>query len=209
MTAASAPVRGRESIWTRIPDLSSPPMIIAALAVITAIVGFSLVVTAASSQPVVAEGTEARAGALSAWIERSERLEHDHADDGSDELGAAAPEAASNEVANGFAMPSAMMNGTPDEGFVRLQIEASFLNRGTGVAIVEPGDFSLEGSDGTTWTALTGGTLNRSDVAAQHLLNTVIAFDVAEEALEPTMYLVWSHAGEETRFAITSEEGHH
>lgn len=208
MTAASAPLR-RESIWTRMPDLSSPPMIIAALAVITAVVGLSLVITAAGSDPVIAQGTEARAGALSAWIERSETLAHDHADDGSSELGAAAPEGVTNEIGSGFAMPAAMMNGTPDEGFVRVQIEASFLNRGNGIAVIEPGDFRLESETGDVWPVLRGGTLNRSELSAQHLINTVIAFDVADDAIEPTMYLVWQYAGEETRFAITSQEGHH
>lgn len=209
MTAASAPVRGRESIWTRIPDLSSPPMIIAALAVITAIVGISLVVTAAGTDPVIAQGTEARAGAMSAWIESSERLEHDHADDGTAELGEAAPDGVVNEIGDGFAMPASMMNGTPDEGFVRVQIQASFLNRGNGIAVVDPGQFRLESDAGDAWPVLRGGTLNRSELSSQHFINTVIAFDVAEDALEPTMYLVWSYAGEDTTFAITSQEGHH
>lgn len=184
-------------------------MVIAALAVITAIVGISLVVSAAGSQPVIAEGTEARAGALSAWIERSERLAHEHADDGTAALGEAAPDGVVNEIGSGFAMPASMMNGTPDEGFVRVQIEASFLNRGNGVSVIDPGDFRLESEAGDAWPVLRGGTLNRSELSSQHLLNTVIAFDVAEEALEPTMYLVWQYAGEETRFAITSQEGHH
>lgn len=208
MTAASAPLR-RESIWTRMPDLSSPPMIIAALAVITAVVGFSLVVSAAGSDPVIAQGTEARAGALSAWIERSQWIAGEHGDDGSADLGPAAPQGSNELTDQGFGMPSAMMGGTPDEGFVRLQIEASFLNRGDGVAIVAPGDFVLEGTSGETWPVLRGGTLNRSELSSQHLINTVIAFDVADDAIEPTMYLVWQYAGEETRFAITSQEGHH
>lgn len=208
MTAASAPVRGRESIWTRIPDLSSPPMIIAALAVITAIVGISLVVTAASSQPVVAEGTEARAGALSAWIESSQWLASHDSDDGTSTLGPAAPQGATNEIGQGYAMPQVMMNGTPEAGFVRLQIDASFLNRGNGVAVVDPSQFRLESEAGDTWPVLRGGTLNRSQLSSQHVLNTVIAFDVVEAAAEPTMYLVWNYADTETRFAITSESHH-
>lgn len=208
MTAASAPVR-RDSIWTRIPDLSSPPMVIAALAIITAIVGVSLVVSAAGSQPVIAEGTEARAGALSAWIERSQWLTAEHGDDGSAELGPAAPQGSNELTDQGFGMPSAMMGGTPDEGFVRLQIDASFLNRGNGTAVVDPDQFRLESEAGATWPVLRGGTLNRSELSSQHLINTVIAFDVAEDALEPTMYLVWSYAGEKATFAITSQEGRH
>lgn len=189
-------------------------MIVTALGLILAVVGLGTVVlTATGSAPLVAPQTEARVGAMSGWVESSEWIAHDHdAADGTAALGPSAQDAAANELAvpgTGFAMPSAMMPGTPDEGFTRLQIELSFLNRATATSELRPAQFSLENSDGDSWLSLLGGTFSAETLAANQFLNTVIAFDIPDESLEPAMYLVWGGDDGEARFLISAEEGHH
>lgn len=200
-----------------LPDMSSPPMLIAAVAVILAFTGLGVVVlTAAGARPAVDLQTEVRHGQVSAWMESTEWLvhdhgQHDHTEDEA-ELGPDASAAAANELpvnGTGFSMPGAMMPGTPDEGFRRLQVEMSFLNNGGPDVEPNPVEFTLAGAGGEEYPALLGGTFVPSALAEGHFLNTVVAFDVPEEAIDPTMYLVWRSDGETTRFAVPTEGSHH
>ena len=183
-------------------------MLLVGLAVIAGILGLAVtIMTAGGDAPVVDVRTEARHGDLSTWVEAAEWLEHDHNATSDTDLGPDAQALGSNELESGFAMPASMMPGTPDEGYVRLQVELTMFNHAA-TTEVSPAGFVLEDADGRQWDALLGGTFNPTDLHDGHLLNTVVAFDISERDAGQTMYLTWRHAGSTTRFLI-SDGGHH
>lgn len=171
--------------------------------------------TAITSDPVVAEGTEVRVEGISVWLEASEFLAGAHdPNDGADTGGGfpsgdATQLQASNAQGDGFAMPQAMMPGVPEAGFQRLQVDLSFLNRGGIPVQLSPTEFVLENDDGGVWDALIGGTFAAADLSTGQVLNTIVAFDIAETYAEDPLYLVWNRGGTVTRFTISATGGHH
>ena len=165
--------------------------------------------TAKSSDPAVAVNTEARQGDISVWVDRYQWLVHDHSahDHSEDANDPTSP--AQNELpaVSGFPMSAAMMPGTPDEGFHRLQIDLSIVNRGEGTLEMKPADFRLVSEDGDEWPSLRGGTFSPTDLSGGYMLGTVLAFDVPEEFSSTGMYLEWTWEGEVTRFAFNGS-GH-
>lgn len=198
----------------------STPQIVVVGSLLAFAAGIVLVVsTFASTVSAVGPETEARAGGLSAWVTDYQWLEHDH--DGADSSDLTPPDAVSlpapeDAVASfggqdqnqGFAMPASMMPGTPDEGFLRLQVELDVLNRSSREQTVDISQFHLLGEDGRTWPTMGGGTFKATSLGKGHAYTTVAAFDVEESVSGQTMYLVWRANGEETHFLV-SEGAHH
>lgn len=181
-------------------------MLVAVAAFIASLAGLGLVVmNLADGAPVIAERTEATIGDVSLWVDNSEWLAAAHEDDTG---GGIAPAGQDPTQAGSFAMPNSMMGGTPDEGFLRLQLDVSMANNGSKTATVDASAFRLEDSEGHIWSPMRGGTLAPAGLLGGHSLHTVVAFDIPEIALDETMYFVWSAAGKEHTFAI-SDGGHH
>lgn len=141
--------------------------------------------------------------------------EDDHAEDEQGEPGHHDDEEAEQEnVAAGagpesFQMPSAMMPGTPDEGFQRMQIDLTFLNKGSTAADVGPQDFYLQGADGQTWETMLGGTFATTSLRTGQALNTIVAYDIPETDAEQEIELVWRSSEETKRFAIATSGASH
>jgi len=183
----------------------SPPRLVAAVAAVTALVGFLFTAqTIANYSPLAGFNTEQQAGDLSMWVRQSEVLSHEHSDHShDDETGDAA--GSGNEVAEDptFAMSASMMPGTPEEGFQRLQVELDFMNKGSGVVSTGPPNFYLEGKDGLTWAAMRGGTFGVTSLRPLEVLSTVLAFDIPAEVGLSDVELVWVTARDEIHFGVS------
>ena len=189
---------------------------IASLATLAAFAGLVLVALMLfGGGPAIGLQTEASAGELSVWVDRYEWLEHDHDahDHGDDEDEESEPDPTSQALdeirANaGFAMPSRMMPGTPDEGFQRLQVNLNVLSQGAAQPI-SPDDFRLESTEGKTWPSLLGGTFVPTSLDTGQALSTVVAFDVPYDDAALDMFLIWTNGVEELRFSLNGSTHAH
>lgn len=202
--------RGRRLPWP------SPTRVAVSLALLGAVAGLALVVaTALNTEPALAEQTEARAGSLSLWIESSQWIGGAHAaEDGAQdvEIDVVDHDDEEGEViegADGFDRPPTMTPGTPDEGFQRMQVDLTFLNKGANPLDIGPEDFLLEGADGQVWTPLLGGTFGLTTLLPGQTLNTIVAYDVPELDVEQQIDLLWQANGNNIRFTISAPGASH
>lgn len=188
---------------------------VTAIAVLAAALGLILVARVTfGAGPAFAQQTEVMSDGLSVWVEDSRWLSMDM--DGDDENGAiegareddtGRDTDSDSDAEQGFAMPDSMMPGAPVEGFQRLQVSLSLLNRGEGGVYVEPADFVLVAPDGDRWLTLLGGTFYETTLGTGQALSTVVAFDVPVEEAALDMDLTWSWQGNKTRFTIAGAGG--
>ena len=226
--------RDSPTAWTPLRTILHMPTLLVGAAAIAALAGSGLAIRLAVAEPVVAVGSEARSGDVSLWVVSSEWLDHDHGQHTHDDDEGASDEGASGEAANdeavdehgdgvdpneiqdgsitdvvqGFQMPGSMSPGTPDEGFQRLQVNVTMNNRGRSDSRVGPDDFALIGTNGLSWTPLTGGTFVPMTVPEGHAFSTVLAFDVPSSEINNDLYVEWNWSGTQTRLTITETDGH-
>jgi len=187
-------------------DEQSVRRVVSAIAVFAAVLGLVLVARLPlGSSTAYALQTEVQTDSeLSIWVEDFRWLSVNMSDD--DDNGIDGPQDQDADDAQTYAMPDNMMPGAPRTGFRRLQVNLSFINRGTDVAYVEPADFLLVAGNGDSWATLTGGTFDETVLGPLQAMSTIVAFDVPVESAISGADLIWSWEGNRSRFAITGSD---
>jgi len=202
------------------PLESTVPLVVSIIGVVFALAGlFVLVWITTRPSPSFALGTEATSGDVSVWVESYQWLDADHGggdNEGSDNGDGHDDDPVDpnqdqidNITAQGevFAMPANMMPGQPTNGFQRIQINISMLNRAGVETPVHPDHFRLEVVDGSRWITLQGGTFVSTTIGPNQAFSTVLAYDVQDDSANRDMVLVWDGEGGDVRFAL-SGAGH-